>query len=253
MSNPQSGFIAYVREALTIGTVIVLAVSVAAVVYGVVDAASDFYGDRLWGNGMLLGPALVVAFSTVQLVWKGDERVIAQWGARVIGLNAIATVLATLAFTITYPLVTVQYGKAGYQYWLGEGWQTIMFPSLLGFGMGLLAGLAGFILVVLPFMAIKAPRQLASANMLDMNPKYEARNTAAGLAMVVLIILVFLIPTLIVGFGGVAGTVGWVLIPVGVGLTIFVGVMQRSDKKRRAAAGVSGLTDLIPDERDTPQ
>lgn len=250
MSNPQPVFIRLVRESLTIGNLIALGVAVALTVYAVIDAAADYYGDRIWGNGMLVGPALVVAFSTIQLIWKGTDAVLQQWQARVFGLNLIATVACTLAFAVTYPSVTVQYGKNGYQYWLGEGWATIIFPSLLGFGFALLAALAGFVLILVPFMAIRAPRRLASANMLDTDPKYAARNSRAGLAMAILLILVFAIPTLIVGFDGIAETIGWWLIPVGIAAVLFVGITQKSDRKRRAAAGVSGLTDLIAESRE---
>ena len=233
-------FLQRVRESLTVGTIIALVIAIAVTVFAVIEAASDFYGDRPWGTGMLLGPAIVVGFSTVQLVWKGTDAVLAEWGARVFGLNALTTVACTLAFAVTYPLVTVEYGKAGFQYWFSSGWQTIVFPSLLGFAFGLLGGLVAFILVVLPVMAVRRPRQLASANMLDTDPKYEARNTIAGLGLVVLIILAFLIPTLIVAFEGVPRIVGFVLIPVGIGLTIFVGVTQKTDKARRIAAGIPG-------------
>ena len=99
-------------------------------------------------------------------------------------------------------------------------------------------------------MAIRKPRQLASANMLDTDPKYAAQNSAAGLAMALLLILVFLIPTLIVAFDGVAEAVGWWLIPVGIAAVLVVGVMSKTDRKRRAAAGVSGLTDLIAESRE---
>jgi len=244
------GFIALVRESLTIGNIIALAVAVAITVFAVIDAAADYYGDRPWGNGMLIGPALVVAWSTIQLMWKGTDAVLQQWQARVFGLNLIATVACTLAFAVTYPSVTVQYGKGGYQYWLGEGWATIVFPSLLGFGFALLAALVGFVFILVPFMAIRAPRRLASANMLDTDPKYAAQNSAAGLAMALLLILVFLIPTLIVAFDGVAEAVGWWLIPVGIAAVLVVGVMSKTDRKRRAAAGVSGLTDLIAESRE---
>ena len=234
------GFLDRVREALTVGNIIALAVAVGLTVYAVIDAAADFYGDRLWGNGMLIGPSIVVAFSTIQLVWKGTDAVLQQWGARVFGLNLIATVLCTFAFALTYPFVTVRYGKGGFQYWLDQGWGTLGLIALLGFGFGLLAALAAFILVVLPVMAVRRPRQLASANMLDTDPKYEARNSAAGLVMVVLIILVFLIPTLIVAFEGVPRIVGIALIPVGIAATVFVGVVQKTDKARRIAARVPG-------------
>ena len=234
------GFGERVREALTLGNLIALAIAAAVTVFAVIDAAADFYGDRPWGTGMLLGAAIVVAFSTIQLVWKGTDALLQQWGARVFGLNLIATLACSLAFAITYPLATVQYGKGGYQYWFSGGWGTIVFPSLLGFAFGLLAAIAAFILVVLPFMAIRRPRQLTSVNMLDTDPKYERRNTIAGLGLVALIILAFLIPTLIVAFEGVPRIVGFVLIPVGIGLTIFVGVTQKTDKARRIAAGVPG-------------
>ncbi len=250
MSNPQYGFIARVRESLTVGNLIALAVAVALTVYAVIDAAADFYGDRIWGNGMLIGPSLVVAFATVQLVWKGTDAVLQQWQARVFGLNLIATVACSLAFAITYPFITVQYGKGGFQYWLGEGWATIVFPSLLGFGFALLAALVGFVFIVIPFLAIATPRRLAKANMLDPNPKFEAQNGRAGLAMALLLILVFLVPTLIVAFDGVAETIGWVLIPVGIAAVIFIAATQRTDRKRRAAAGVSSLPDAIADARD---
>ena len=236
----KTGFLALVRESLSVGNIIALAIAVAITVFAVIDGAADYYGDRPWGNGMLVGPALVVAFSTIQLIWKGTDAVLQQWQARVFGLNFIATVACTLAFAVTYPSVTVQYGKNGFQYWLGEGWATIIFPSLLGFGFALLAALVGFVLILVPVMAIRAPRRLASANMLDTDPKYERRNSIAGLGLVVLIILVFLIPTLIIAFEGVPRIVGLALIPVGIGLTIFVGVVQKTDKARRIAAGVPG-------------
>ena len=250
MSNPQYGFIARVRESLTVGNLIALAVAVALTVYAVIDAAADFYGDRIWGNGMLIGPSLVVAFATVQLVWKGTDAVLQQWQARVFGLNFIATVACSAAFALTYPFVTVQYGKGGFQYWLGEGWATIIFPSLLGFGFALLAALVGFVFIVIPFLAIATPRRLARANMLDPDPKFEAQNGRAGLAMALLLILVFLVPTLIVAFDGVAETIGWWLIPVGIAAVIFIAATQRTDRKRRAAAGVSSLPDAIADARD---
>jgi len=243
-------FLQRVRESLTFGTIIAFVIAIGVTVFAVVDAAADFYGDRPWGTGMLLGPSVVVAFSTIQLLWKGTDATLQQWNARVFGVNALATVACTLAFVVTFGLVPVQYGKGGFQYWFSGGWSTIMFPSLLGFGAALLAAIAALILVVLPVMAIRKPRQLASVNMLDTDPKYARRNSMAGLALVVLLILVFLIPTLVVAFEGAPRIVGFALIPVGIALTIFIGVTQKSDYKRRAAAGVAGVSDMIAQARD---
>jgi hypothetical protein len=147
VATSSTGFLGRVRDSLTIGTVIALAIAVALTVFAVVDAAADYYGDRLWGNGMLIGPSIVVGFATIQLVWKGTDAVLLQWGARVWGLNLIATVACTAAFALTLPFVTVQYGTGGYQYWLSDPWATIIFPSLLGFAFALLTAMACFVVI----------------------------------------------------------------------------------------------------------
>jgi hypothetical protein len=252
VSSPSTGYLGRVRESLTIGTVIALVIAVAGTVFAVIDASSDVYGDRPWGNGLLVGPSIVVGFATVQLVWKSTDAVLLQWGARVFGLNLIATVACSAAFALTYPFVTVQYGTGGFQYWLGEGWATIVFPSLLGFAFALLTTMACFVVIVMPYLALAKPRRLAAANMLDTDPSYEARNRVAGLVMVALIILVFLIPTLIIAFDGVAEIVGWVLIPVGVVAMIVVAVTQKTDRARRAASGTRSFFDKVADARSEP-
>ena len=241
------------RQALTVGTVIALVLGVVVTVYAVVDAASDPYGDSPWGNGMLAGPSLVVGFATIQLLWKGNENLIAQWGARIFGLNVIATALCSLAFTIAYFATPITLGRNGFHYWFGEGF-AIFFPLLLGFGAALLVGLVLFVAVLLPFMAIARSRELTAANQLDTDPKYAGRNQRALIAMSVMLILVFAIPSLIV-FGDdarneVAVWIGVALIPVGVALVVYVAVVQRTDRRLRAASGTSSLPDLIADARE---
>jgi hypothetical protein len=125
---------------------------------------------------------------------------------------------------------------------LSAWFQTFWGFDLLGAAANLGGAVAGFLLVTLPFFVIFRPGEYAEANMLKHGVEHRRSARISGIAMVVLLILTFLVPTLIV-FGSQEDVpwmviTGWVLVPVGVVAVVIAAAVQRPDRARRNAAGL---------------
>ncbi len=148
-----------------------------------------------------------------------------------------------------------------------------MVSALTGVGLGgliisILAGLLVTVVVVIPVVAFRHQKGFVAQNLLDTSPEFARTNAAAGKGLAVLLILVFLVPTLIVVgssnshsdglleafnqcwqvfsepqtyWADMAWVVGVVLIPVGVFLMFYVRVKQRPDHLARAISGTGAL------------
>lgn len=262
------------RELLT--NPFVLTVTVLAVILTVVStvfAAADVDGDALIGNGMFAGPVLATFAVVLQVVWRRGGNLLDAFRRTMIYSPLVALLTAVAGYLTTWvPAVAETMAASrrpsGFHYWFEEP-HTFVLPFLAGWFLGMLAGLVASLLVVLIF-AYRRPRDFAAANMNDMAPRYAAQVRRANIALAWVLVLVFLIPTLIVWGGNearggsfteraqnallfftdpgwyladAAWVVGLVLIPVGIGLVVFIVRTQRVDRAARRAAGVPvGLT-----------
>jgi hypothetical protein len=120
--------------------------------------------------------------------------------------------------------------------------QTFFAFDLLGAAATLGGGVAGLLLVTLPYFVVVRPREYADANMLQAGRENLRAARVSGLALVVVLNLVFAVPALVV-FGtryhhDLMVVIGWSLIPLGVVAVIIAAVVQRPDRARRKAAGL---------------
>lgn len=262
------------RELLT--NPFVLTVTVLAVILTVVStvfAAADVDGDALIGNGMFAGPVLATFAVVLQVVWRRGGNLLDAFRRTMIYSPLVALLTAVAGYLTTWvPAVAETMAASrrpsGFHYWFEEPHPFVL-PFLAGWFLGMLAGLVASLLVVLIF-AYRRPQDFAAANMNDMAPRYAAQVRRANIALAWVLVLVFLIPTLIVWGGNearggsfteraqnallfftdpgwyladAAWVVGLVLIPVGIGLVVFIVRTQRVDRAARRAAGVPvGLT-----------
>ncbi|AZC13156.1 hypothetical protein [Microbacterium sp. ABRD28] len=249
----------------------VLTVTVLAVILTVVStvfAAADADGDALIGNGMFAGPMLATFAVVTQVLWRRGGNVLDTLRRTMVYSPVVAFLTAAAGFVTTWvPSVAGAMASSrrpsGFHYWFEEPHPFVL-PFLAGWFLGMLAGLVATLLVVLIF-AYRRPRDFAAANMNDLSPKHAVRVRRANIALAWLLILVFLVPTLIVWgaeearagsileaaqntlllftdpgsyLADAAWIVGLALIPVGIGLTIFIVRTQRVDRAARRAAGV---------------
>jgi len=217
--------------------------------------ALDVQGETLWGIVLFAAPTVAAVYTVLEVLWTGRGPA-SGMAVRMLLVPAISAVVSAVTIAITYALPPVQQALArtrladGWHYWFdaeeGNPW---LLSLLAGLFLGILAGLATWVFVVLPVTAIRKPREFAQANGAgpdDGDPE-AIRRTSIGFAL--LIVMIFLIPTLIVvGAGGAqaddlgelfAGLphliadpfstpgdltwlIGILLIPVGIGLFWYV-------------------------------
>lgn len=223
--GPYEGFVNLMRDAFTWDAVLFLLIGIAVTVLGVVSAAGDIHGDEPWGVGIALGPAIVAGYTTLNLCWRGTDYFLVQWVFRLHGVSGVAAIICSAAAFITLAVVPVQFTDNGFNYWLaGPFW---LMPTLVGFGGGLAASTAVFLVVTLPFVSVMRSRIAIRGNMLSLNPRYAAQNRRAIIALSAMLILVFVIPTFIIVGNQTLVWIGIALIPIGVFLMIYVSVTQR--------------------------
>ena len=238
--------------------------------FGTVMAAADGHGDTGWGLLMILSPALATAISVLALLGDTDE-LIRRYTFRTTVYSAAVTLVSVIVgFVVTLLPVTAGAIAStskpdGWHYWFDGGTYPILLTLLAGWGAALLASLLVLVLIVVPVLAIRRPRDFAKANMLSTEQRHYERNRRAGIAFAFLLILIFAIPTLIVvgaqtasaddigelfadfgrvlqapleNLGEIAWMLGLLLIPVAVWLTWYVYKTQRIDRAARARSGV---------------
>lgn len=248
-----------------------IAVSVPATVIAMLQAARDPHGDTLWGLLMFIPPGVVTAYAVIELLWA-PSRLLAGAMFRMLAIPGAAAVVSTVTIAIAYALPPVQQVLAetrdsdGWHYWLGadEG-NPWLLAFLAGYGLGALVGLVAWVFVVLPVTAFRRPREFAETNMMSTKREDLEHNRRAGIAISFLLILIFAIPSLIVGgaatatagdvvelfadagwvlqdplenLGEIAWFIGLLLIPVAVWLLWYVYMTQRVDRAARAASGM---------------
>ncbi len=218
----------YLRACVSPGSVIALALGVTLTVIGAISAAADPEGDNLVSLGLFLGTALVIAYLALELSWRGGDDYLQHLVFRIYLVGAIVAAINTVATIIAIAGHPIQYVRNDFQYWLSGPWLII--PSLLGYFLGMIAGFAVLLVITLPVMSVLRSRTAIVANGLSENPAFAARNRRAMIALSVLLVLVFVIPTLIVIGDPVTVWAGVALIPLGVFLAVFVSVTQRKAK-----------------------
>ena len=217
---------AYLRESVSVGSILALIVGMTLTVIGAISAAPDTHGENPWSYAIFVGPAIVTAYLALELCWKATDALVLQLAFRVYAVGAVVAAINTIVFMITitagHPVV---YGRDDFHYWLNGPYLII--PSLLDYFFGMVSGFAVLLVITLPFVSVMRSRVAIPANMLSENPAFATRNRRAMIALSVLLILVFLVPTLIVIGNPVTVWIGIALIPLGVFLAIFVSVTQR--------------------------
>jgi hypothetical protein len=248
-----------------------IAVSVPITVIAMLEAARDPHGDTVWGVLMYIPPGVVTAYAVIELLWA-PGRQLAGAMFRMLAIPGAAAVVSTVTIAITYALPPVQEVLAetrdpdGWHYWLGaEEGNPWLLSFLAGYGLGVLVGLVAWVFVVLPVTAFRRPREFAETNMMSTRREDFERNRRAGIAISFLLILIFAIPSLIVGgaatadaddmvelftnagwvlqnpvenLGEIAWFIGLLLIPVAIWLVWYIYVTQRVDRAARAASGM---------------
>ena len=245
--------------------------------YGVVAAAKDGPGDHFWTMPLaILAPALPTVWSVLRSLWLNipARLAVSDAAVRLLIIPALVTVPTALAAVVTVQLPAVQRlieqarrPEDGWHYTFAPDDGTLLGlvllgAGLLGFTAAILAGLVAWVFVVLPVMAFGSPARFAQVNQLDPGPEHARGNALALKALSVLLMLIFLIPTLIIFgkdaansntlgealwnsltmlgdpdparyLGDLAWSIGAVLIPVG-GVAFGVAkLFQKPDKGRR--------------------
>jgi len=220
----------------------------AAVIAGVVstmllvEVTRDPYTDSpfIWVG--IAAPAFTTLVMTVEQVLQRREFSLNQFSFRLFGLNGIFILATTVVHVIAgwQPAVEAAAAEVDYRYTdpVGILVQGLLGFDLLGYGAALLMGALTLIVIVMPVLSLRRPKEYAQVNALDTTNLKAAR--VSGISLSVVLLLVFVIPTLII-FGSrydnpTMVVVGWALLPVGIIALIITGVTQRPDEARRAKA-----------------
>ena len=230
-----------VRTTFSPFVLLVMAASIPLTAVSMFLAAPDARGDTLWGWGMIALPGFAAAYAVLETCWWGDRSLlIALRRCLLVPLATAVLTSATVAIVYVTPAfqasVAASMTSPPWHYWFspknGNPWLLTLTG---GSFIGILAGLAVWVVIVLPFMAIAKPRDLTSMNAMDLDPRYARRNRIAGIAMSFALICVFGAPFCFVAGWTVAG---WVFTVVGVTMMITTVLTQRVDAARRQAMGV---------------
>lgn len=259
------------RETFTVETCIALVIGVVVTVVGVHLAARSPESSGVLGV-MGMGPIVATALAVAQLVRRGNQFLVAQFFLLTVVVSFVSATACTIAayVTIAWPGLDILRDAQGANYYLDA--PPVMFVGVVGVILAFLTGIAVFVVIVLPVVAISRPRQFTEANMLDQDPKYAARNRRAGIAMSFMLSALLLGFVLIIVASGEATAnsvfeaaanlarfaqapdryvwdllwvIGALLVAVGGVLVLYVAVTQRTDLKRRRDSGTRSLIDRI--------
>lgn len=234
-----------VRE-LTVPTLAVAAIVLVVSTLGALEVLADIYTDNPIAGLGIAAPALTGAWMTAELCWtRRGEPFLPRFVFRLFVLGGIFVLVNTIVHGI------VVWGPAGvaaerfpdeYGGQFGAWTQTLLGFDLLGAAANLGGGVAGLLLVTLPYFVVFKPREYAEANMLEPGERNLRSARVSGIALVVTLILTFAVPSLVI-FGTEYDLeplviIGWALIPVGIIAVIVAAVVQRPDRARRKAAGL---------------
>jgi uncharacterized membrane protein len=220
----------------------------AAVIAGVVstitlvEVTRDPYADSpfIWVG--IAAPAFTALIITIEQLLQRREFSLNQFSFRLFGLNGIFALATTVVHVVAgwQPAREAAAAEVDSRYTdpVGILVQALLGFDLLGYGAALLMGALALIAIVMPVLSLRRPKEYARVNALDTTNLKAAR--VSGISLSVLLLLVFVIPTLIV-FGSrfdnpTMVVVGWALLPVGIIALIVTGVTQRPDAARRAKA-----------------
>jgi hypothetical protein len=271
------------RKVLTPLVVVTLAASVLLAVLGTLDAARDPQGDRLWGALSVGAPVLATVVGVLSATFSRNGGPMPAL-RNVLLVPLVAGPLCALAVTVTVhlppvhrELVAAWTSGKGFHYWFPSDTpllgQSLGLTLLAGAFLGMLAGLAVFVVVTLPVLALWRPVVVVEQNLMDTSPGAAATNRRAVRTLALLLFLVFAVPTCFVVGSGAARAdglleafanlddflaepgrywadlvwvVGLLLVPVGLLAVVLTMLWQRPDLERRAAAGVPVGLDLTP-------
>lgn len=218
--------------------------------WGLVAAVGDTEGENPLSWLMFLGPALAGAFPTLELAWRRDHdlsmaSVKSRWFVFPLfgALGAVIVMVVTeVAMHLNGSIAEAQAADK-WHYWFaadGPPMPSVLF-GLLGYAAGVLLAIAFFVVVLWPLQIILRPRQAIDENMMDTGESNFHRNRAALVPMPFIVIDAFVI-AIAITLG-----VGWLVvvsIAAEVAMVITAMFLQRVDKKRRRAAGLSTGVEL---------
>lgn len=265
------------RETFSVETWIALVVGVVVTVVGVHLAAASPESRGLI-SVMVMGPIVATALAVAQLVRRGNQFLVPQFFFLTVIVSFASATICTIAVyvTIALPGLEILRDAQGDNYLIDA--PPAMSVGVVGVILALLAGVAVFLVIVLPVISISRPRQFAEANMLNTDPKFAVRNRRAGIAMsfmLAALLLGFALIVIAAGessadsvFGAVANlsrfsdapslyiwdlvwVVGVLLVIAGGVLVVYVAITQRTDLKRRRESGTASLIDRIQDDIDS--
>jgi hypothetical protein len=227
-------------------TLAVAAVVLVVSSLGALEVLADVYTDNPIAGLGVAAPALTGAWMTAELCWtRRGEPFLPRFMFRLFVLGGIFVLVNTIVHG------AIAWGPAGVaaerfpEEYAGQfaAWaQTLLGFDLLGAAANLGGGVAGLLLVTLPYFVVFKPREYADANMLEAGEENLRSARVSGIALIVTLILVFAVPSFII-FGTRYDlepmvVIGWALIPVGLIAVIVTAVVQRPDRARRKAAGL---------------
>jgi hypothetical protein len=264
-------------------TRLLVVLAAALTVAGVVVAAGDGRGDIWWAGLYLATGVIPTAWAVLQPLWRADGASSAIFVALqrcvliplIVGpILAVVSAVVVLLPPVAQRITDSRLADGWHYYFPADGgapvYQALVLGGLAGIFIPMLVGLALSVVVVVPWVAFRRPREFAEANMLDTSEKSAAANSTAGKLFAVVLVLVFAVPTLIVVgsreasandfwqlfatwplvftnferyWGDAMWMLGVVLAPLTLVIAIVVRLVQRPDRARRAAAGVNAFGD----------
>lgn len=244
-----------------------VAVSIAAVPVAVLNDGT-LAQAAVWL--ILMSPVAVSLWAVIESLWRPDE----QLGIAMLALAKTMVVPASVGLVLGAATLVPAAVPALWNGFLRRQWPEEFFAgifetvsslggwlgmnALMGLLFGMLGGLALSVAVIFPWLAFFRPDQAIRDNMLTRDPQHRRRNIAVSRVISLLLILIFLIPGLM-NWGRMYDTQWWVgaaLIPVAVGLGLYVYLSQRVDHERRRRwfmqAPVPSPNDPRPRRDDQP-
>lgn len=261
-------------------TIVVTLVAAALSAYGVLLATADPRGDNPLALAFLASGAIPTCFSVLAPLWglgTGHPPVFESLSRVVLFPLLVAPVFVVVnVVTVSLPVaaarITASRGPHGshYHFPADDGppaLQMLVLGGLAGLIVSMLAGLAAWVFVALPWSAFRRPAAFAEANQLSTAPQDRAANARGSRLLALVIMLAFAVPTMIVVgsnyakdadgpveallgahqvftdpgryWGNALWVAGMALVPVILVVAVLVRIIQRPDHGLRAATGWS--------------
>lgn len=161
-----TGFLARVRAATSVPGIVIQAVVAVLVVVGVVVSIGDPEGDIPLGAAMIVGPAVVSAYTALEMLWwrRGRDilfRVLHACLLVQIPTVVVATVVSSVLTAM--PFAQRMFAEQGFNYWWdgSTGPMAGLLTLFAGYGIAGFAGIMAILIVCLPGLALLQARDVA--------------------------------------------------------------------------------------------